>query len=77
MPLGWKKGKVESAKIWQWLAMNILTMRALTGPTQFVIWRLLQQKDSGTVIKCLNSIFPEKGPPKEILPDYTTELKSE
>ena len=42
------------------------------GPTRFAIWRLLVRQDSSSVIRELESIFYERGPPEEILMDNDT-----
>ena len=42
------------------------------GPTRFAIWRLLVRQDSSSVIRELESIFYERGPPEEILTDNDT-----
>ena len=46
------------------------------GPTRFAIWRPLVRQDSSSVIRELESIFYERGPPEEILTDNDTSFCS-
>ena len=47
------------------------------GPSGFAIWRPLLQQDVSTVIRQLENVFLEQGPPMEILTDNNIAFASE
>ena len=46
------------------------------GPSRFAIWRPLRRQDAPTVIRQLEHVFLERGPPMEILTDNDTAFTS-
>ena len=46
------------------------------GPSQYAIWRRLRRQDSDSIIAQLESIFLERGAPKELLTDNYTSFRS-
>ena len=46
------------------------------GPSQFSVWRQLAQQDSASVIRQLEEVFFERGPPRELLTDNDTAFRS-
>ena len=78
-PARWRMGWLGTDTTWSWLSMDIThygSQHFLTltdcGPTRFAIWRPLVRQDSSSVIRELESIFYERGPPEEILTDNDT-----
>ena len=75
-PARWRKGRRGTDTTWSGLGMDIThygSQHFLTlidcGPTRFAIWRPLVRQDSSSVIRELESIFYERGPPEENLTD--------
>ena len=75
----WKKGKLGVKDKWSRLAMDITHHNGenfLTiincGPSRFAIWQPLHRQDAPTVIRQLENVFLERGPPMEILSDNET-----
>ena len=75
-PIHWQKGKLEVSENWQRLGMDITPYGArnfltLTdcSPSRFSIWKRLARQDSATVIRQLEVVFFERGPPHELLSD--------
>ena len=80
----WKKGKLSVESNWIRLAMDIVHHNGehfLTlidcGPSRFAVWQPLCRRDATTVIRQLESVFLEHGPPTEILADNGTAFTSE
>ena len=78
-PARWRKGRLGTDTTWSRLGMDVThygSQHFLTlidcGPTRFAIWRPLVRQDSSSVIRELESIFYERGPPEEILTDNDT-----
>ena len=78
-PVHWEKGTLEVDDNWQRVGMDIMHYGAhnfLTvtdcGPTHFSIWRQLARQDSVSVIRQLETVFFECGPPHELLTDNNT-----
>ena len=78
-PAKWRKGRLGTDTTWSRLGMDIThygSQHFLTlidcGPTRFAVWCPLVRQDSSSVIHELESIFYERGPPKEILTDNDT-----
>ena len=78
-PVQWQKGALNVDASWDRLAVDIthygrehyLTLIDC-GPSRFAIWRLLRRQDTASVVRQLESIFLERGPPAEILTDNGT-----
>ena len=75
-PARWREGRLGTDTTWSRLGMDVThygSQHFLTlidcRPTRFAIWRLLVRQDSSSVIRELESIFYERGPPEEILTD--------
>ena len=69
-PVRWKKGKPSVESNWIRLVMDIAHHNGehfLTlincGPSRFAVWRPLRRQDATTVIRQLESVFLERGPP--------------
>ena len=78
-PVHWEKGTREVDDNWQRVGINIMHYGAyhflmLTdcGPLRFSIWRQLARQDSASVIRQLEIVFFERGPPHELLTDNDT-----
>ena len=82
-PVKWTKGRLDVARPWQRVAMDIthvgrkhfLTMIDC-GPSRFAIWRELRAQTSEAVIDKLQQVFYDRGAPEEILTDNDTAFKS-
>ena len=82
-PVRWPQGKLSVETTWHRLGMDIthyagkhfLTLTDC-GPSRFSVWRPLQRQDSASVIRHLNAIFFERGPPQELLTDNDTAFAS-
>lgn len=46
------------------------------GPTRYSIWRKLHRQDTTSVVEQLESVFYERGAPKELLTDNATSFRS-
>ena len=82
-PVRWKKGELGVMDNRKRLAMDITHHNGenfLTiincGPSKFAIWRPLHRQDAPTVIRQLEIVFLERGPPMEILTDIDTAFTS-
>ena len=81
-PVRWKKrktrreGQLEQISDWhnppQWWEFSIIDC----GPSRFAIERLLHRQDGRIVIRLLENVFLERGPPMEILTDNDTAFTS-
>ena len=78
-PVHWEKGTLEVDDYWQRVGMDITHYGAhhfltLTdcGPSRFSIWRQLARQDLARVIRQLETVFFERGPPHELLTDNDT-----
>lgn len=67
------------SKAWKWLGMNIIHCNGrhyLTlincGPSQFTIWRPLQQQNSTAIITHVEALFYDQNPPEELFTDNDT-----
>ena len=78
-PVQWEKGALDVRSNWTRLGMDIthyggehfLTLIDC-GPSKFAVWRRMRRQDSASVIRQLESVFFERGPPVEILTDNDT-----
>ena len=68
------KRKLKCSHVWNRLGIDIMHVGSqlyLTiincGPARFTIWRLLHQQDTANIIRQLESIFYNWGPPAEVL----------
>ena len=82
-PVCWKKRKLGVKDNWSRLAMDITHHNGenfLTiidcGPSRFAIWWALCRQDAPTVIRQLENVFLEQGPPMEILTNNNTAFTS-
>jgi len=75
-PVHWKPGRLSVCDNWSRVGMDVthfggqhyLTLMDC-GPSRFSIWRPLQRQDSASIIRQLETIFCERGPPIELLTD--------
>ena len=83
-PVRWRKGKLSTKDNWRRVAMdithhngeNFLTLIDC-GPSRFAVWRPLRRQDATSIIRQLESVFLERGPPMEVLTDNGTAFTSE
>ena len=82
-PVRWRPGKLEVKMIWSRLGVDITHYRGRSylslvdcGPSRFALWRLLKMQTSAAVIEQLESVFLERGAPKELLLDNDTAFRS-
>ena len=82
-PVKWRKGHLSVRGVWERVGMDITHYRGqhyLTlvdcGPSRFAIWRRLRLQTSECVMEHLESVFYERGAPREILTDNDTAFKS-
>ena len=82
-PVRWPGGNLSVEGTWDRVGIDIAHyngMHFLTlidhGPSRFSIWRPIRHQDSFSVIKQLENIFCERGPPIEILADNDTAFRS-
>ena len=83
-PVRWRKGQLGTSDAWSRVGMDIthyggkhfLTLIDC-GPTRFAVWRPLLRQDSSSVIRQLESVFCERGPPEEVLTDNDTAFCSQ
>ena len=75
----WEKGKLKGNRNWQRLGIDIThysTQHFLTltdcGPLCFSIWKQLVRQDLAKMIRQLEAVFSERGPPHKILTDNGT-----
>ena len=78
-PVKWKRGSLSVQEIWERLAVDVThvnTQQFLSiidcGPSRFAIWRPLRRQDSSSVCEQLETVFLERGAPRELLADNTT-----
>uniref|UniRef100_A0A5S6R3V7 Integrase catalytic domain-containing protein n=1 Tax=Trichuris muris TaxID=70415 RepID=A0A5S6R3V7_TRIMR len=82
-PVKWKQGSLGVKEIWQRVAMDITHYRGMSylslvdcGPSRFAVWRPLRLQSSEAVIRELEAVFFERGPPEELLTDNDTAFRS-
>ncbi len=82
-PERWQKGELGVPEIWSRISMDICHVRShhyLTlidcGPTRYAIWRRLRRQDAISVVEQLESVFYERGAPKELLTDNAASFRS-
>ena len=76
VPVHWKVGKLDVRDNWRRVGMDItyyedhhyLTLIDC-DPSRFSIWRPLQNQNAASIIRRLESVFSERGPPAELLTD--------
>ncbi|XP_067930545.1 uncharacterized protein [Watersipora subatra] len=75
-PIKWDHGQLNVANVWERVASDITHVNSrhyLTiidcGPSRLSLWFKLANETSDVVIKQLNNVFRERGPPKEFLSD--------
>ena len=79
----WRKGDLSVERVWDRVAMDVTHVRGrayLTlidcGPSRFSIWRPLSLQTSSAVVEQLNSVFLERGAPRELLADNDPAFRS-
>ena len=82
-PQRWEHGSLDVASCWDRVSMDVCHVNDqlyLTlvdcGPSRYAIWRRLRRQDSDSIIAQLESIFLERGAPKELLTDNYTSFRS-
>ena len=82
-PERWEKGELEVSETWGRLGMDICLVKNqhyLTlidcSPSRYAIWRKIRYQDSASVIEQLESVFFERGAPKELLTDNPASFRS-
>lgn len=83
-PIRWEPGSISVDDNWTRLAGDIthyggrpyLTLIDC-GPSRFTVWRRVADEASGEVIRNIEQVFREHGPPLEILLDNATVFKSQ
>ncbi|XP_045105468.1 uncharacterized protein LOC123500980, partial [Portunus trituberculatus] len=82
-PAKWQKGELGVPNIWDRVSMDICHVHNehyLTlidcGPTRYAIWRKLRCQDAICVIEQLESVFYERGAPRELLTDNAASFRS-
>ena len=75
-PVRWDHGELSVDDTWTRLASDITHYGGIPyltlidcGPSRFSIWRQLRNETADVVIKLIEQIFYERGPPKELLTD--------
>lgn len=82
-PTNWKRGELGVPNIWDRVSMDIChihNQHYLTlidcGPTRYAIWRKLRRQDAICVVEQLESVFYERGAPRELLTDNAASFRS-
>ena len=82
-PVKWQKGVLGVAECWNRVSMDVCHVEDqhyLTlidcGPSRYAIWRKLRRQDAAAVTDVLESVFYERGAPKELLTDNATSFRS-
>jgi transposase InsO family protein len=82
-PVQWDKGHLNVNDIWKRLACDVTHMREKKylslvdcGPSRFAIWKVLSSESSQAIVKVLEAVFQERGPPEEILLDNGASFRS-
>lgn len=75
-PVTWSHGCLGVEVVWERLATDITFVNGHPylsvvdcGPSRFAIWHRISRETGDTVASHLNSIFLERGPPKQLLSD--------
>ena len=82
-PVKWKAGDLSVESVWERVAMDMTHYRGETyltlidcGPSRFTIWRPLRLQTSAAVVDQLESVFWERGAPRELLTDNDPAFRS-
>ena len=82
-PVKWRKGELSVDRVWERVAMDVTHVRGAAyltlidcGPSRFSIWRLLRLQTSAAIVEQLESIFLERGAPRELLVDNDPAFRS-
>ena len=82
-PVKWRSGKLDVEAVWSRVGMDITHYRGRSylslvdcGPSRFTIWRPLRTQTSAAVIEQLDTVFLERGAPRELLLDNDTAFRS-
>lgn len=82
-PVKWERGSLGVADCWDRVSMDICHVgdqHYLTlidcGPSRYAIWRRLKGQDAAGVIDKLESVFYERGAPKELLTNNATSFRT-
>lgn len=83
-PSKWSHGSLDHPENWTRIAIdtthyneNIFLTCVDCGPSRFAIWRKIVKENSADVVKELQQICLERGPPQEILLDNATIFRSD
>ena len=82
-PQRWTHGSLSVTKCWDRVSMDVchvsdqlyLTLMDC-GPSRYAIWRRIKRQDTDSVITALESVFLERGAPRELLTDNFTSFRS-
>lgn len=82
-PERWEKGNIGVSDTWGRISMDVCHVgnsHYLTlidcGPTRYAIWRRIRRQDTASVVEQLESVFFERGAPKELLTDNAASFRS-
>ena len=82
-PQRWTHGSLSVTKCWDRVSMDVCHVndqQYLTlvdcGPSRYAIWRRIKRQDTDSVITALESVFLERGAPRELLTDNFTSFRS-
>ena len=83
-PVRWETGKLEVEETWQRLAMDVTHVHNelyLTfvdcGPGRLAVWQKLRNETALTISAHLETLFCERGPPREMLCDNGPAFRSQ
>ncbi|XP_043189310.1 uncharacterized protein LOC122363759 [Amphibalanus amphitrite] len=82
-PQRWTHGSLSVTKCWDRVSMDVCHVNDqlyLTlidcGPSRYAIWRRIKRQDTDSIITALESVFLERGAPRELLTDNFTSFRS-
>jgi ribonuclease HI len=83
-PLRMEKGTLDVDEVWFRVACDVTHYEGKTyltlidcGPSRFAIWKLIIDESAEHVIKNIEEMFRERGPPKELLLDNSKTFHSQ
>ncbi|XP_043231549.1 uncharacterized protein LOC122386434 [Amphibalanus amphitrite] len=82
-PQRWTHGSLSVTKCWDRISMDVCHVSDqlyLTlidcGPSRYAIWRRIKRQDTDSIITALESVFLERGAPRELLTNNFTSFRS-
>ena len=82
-PQRWTHGSLSVTKCWDRVSMDVCHVNDqlyLTlvdcGPSRYAIWRRIKRQDTDSITTALESVFLERGAPRELLTDNFTSFRS-